>query len=450
VDFDPGPGIVNMTGSNFDAFVCKISSSGNFIWAKQFSGAYAQIVCGLETDASGNIYTAGYFNDSTDFDPGPGTYKLGTLNTYFAAFVCKLDASGNFIWAKKMGGDQQQQGLGDVAKAMTIDQAGNVYVAGAFDGTEDFDPGPGVVNLVAPFNYQSFVVKLDVSGNLVWAKETGGTTTSDYMRAQAIAVNASGNVYYAGDFIGGFDFDPGPGTTILGTGSDGQVFISELDPSGNFLWAEAFTGTGVTNQATDMTLDATGNIYITGHFAHTVDFDPGSTVYNLTTTYDQTYFAKLNAAGNFIWVKTFENGNSAGTSILLDASGSIYLTGELGDYWTVDFDPGPGVYNLTPAVGYSDAYVCKLSPADLGVQDENAVNNLFLYPNPSNNVLMIQNPTGKKMSLRLYSISGAFINSYEMEGFEKQIDVAALSNGMYFLTAETDAGKVIHKIQIAH
>jgi hypothetical protein len=446
VDFDPGPATFNMiSNSYFDIFICKISPAGNFIWAKQISGTLSDIISEIDTDAFGNILAIGWFCDSIDFDPGPGTYKLGTPSTVnFAIFACKLDASGNLVWAKKMGGDDQQLGWSDIPRAVKVDASGNIYITGNYDGAEDFDPGPGIFMLNSPVVFHAFIVKLDASGNFIWAKECGGNVSGEYMRGNTIAINASGDVYYAGDFKGTFDFDPGPGTTILSPGSGEHTFIIKLDASGNFTWAKAFTGIG--DVEVRMTLNSVGDLYFTGTCYGTVDFDPGPAVNSFYAPSSRTYITKLDPSGNFTWVKIFESGVNNGFAIELDAFESIYLTGVAGI--NVDFDPGPAVYNV-PVMQYGDAYVCKLSPPNLGVQ-ENGINNLPVYPNPANSILTIQNPSAEKTKLALYTIAGELINVFEMENSGIQIDVSSLATGMYFLIAETTQGKTIAKIQVAH
>ena len=76
--------------------------------------------------------------------------------------------SPNLAWAKGMGGINS-----DVGRSVTVDGAGNVYTTGYFEGTVDFDPNAGVLNLTSAGGLDIFVSKLDVTGNLVWAKGMG-------------------------------------------------------------------------------------------------------------------------------------------------------------------------------------------------------------------------------------------------------------------------------------
>ena len=151
----------------------------------------------IAVDSSGNIYTTGFFRGTADFDPGVGVTNL-TATGEIDAFVSKLDSTGALIWAKSFGGDDEIY-----SKSIAVDSSGNVYTAGYFIGTADFDPGPGTTNLItvsAPsvYNFDVFVSKLDSSGNFIWAKSFGGSLL-DY--GNAIAVDSSGSVYTTGYFL---------------------------------------------------------------------------------------------------------------------------------------------------------------------------------------------------------------------------------------------------------
>jgi Secretion system C-terminal sorting domain len=156
-DFDPGPGIYNLTGNSNskDAFIQKLDASGNFIWAKNVGSTLADQGCSINVDATGNVYTAGFFKSTGDFDPGPGVYNL-TASGMDDIFFLKLDASGNFSWALKFGA-----GINDQGYASLTAVGGSVYASGFFGQTVDFDPGPGTWNLTSAGANDVFVIKLN-------------------------------------------------------------------------------------------------------------------------------------------------------------------------------------------------------------------------------------------------------------------------------------------------
>lgn len=350
VDFDPGPGTFTLPSAGSESFISKLDAAGNFIWAKKL-GVDASGMS-INIDGSGNILTTGLFNGIADFDPGPATYTLAAAGPYLDIFISKLDASGNFVWAKQINGTAN-----DIAHSLTLDALGNVYTTGAYNGTADFDPGPSSYTLYSAASSQNFVLKLDASGNFVWTKQFSVT---GYSKGYSIALDASGNVYTTGHFKGTADFDPGPATsTLASVGNSMDIFVSKLDAAGNFVWVKQMGGTGL-DDGHAISLDAAGNVYCTGYFSGTANFDPGPGTYTLTSGGTQNMFiSKLNSAGNFIWAKHFNSaGYGSGYSIGFDAAGNVYTTGYL--IMPTDFDPGPGTYTLNSVGTNHDIYISKL------------------------------------------------------------------------------------------
>ncbi|SVE51796.1 uncharacterized protein METZ01_LOCUS504650, partial [marine metagenome] len=232
---------------------------------------------------------------TVDFDPGSGTTNL-TSNGGKDVFVSKLDSSGDLVWAKSFGGTSTESGYG------AVDSSGNVYTTGTFRNTVDFDPGAGTANLTSNGIYDVFVSKLDSSGNYVWAKSFGGTN-SDVGRS--VAVDSSGNVYTTGYFKSTpGDFDPGSGTANLTSNGVHDVFVSKLDSSGNYVWAKSFGGSGH-DYGHSVAVDSSGNVYTTGFFNGTVDFDPGAgTAENTSTGGIDVFVSKLDSSGDYVWAKS--------------------------------------------------------------------------------------------------------------------------------------------------
>ena len=321
-----------------------------FEWAKSMGGSSFDSGVSITTDASGNVYTTGFFYATVDFDPGVGTLSL-TPSGGADIYIQKLDANGTLLWAKSMGGTGDDYGM-----SITTDALGNVYTTGNFRDTVDFDPGVGVLNLTSAGLYDMFIQKLDPNGNLLWAKSLGG---SGFDQGVSITTDALGNVYTTGDFDTIVDFDPGVGTLNLTSAGVSDIFIQKLDANGNLIWAKSMGGTSE-DFGHAITTDALGNVYTTGWFSAIVDFDPGTGTLNLTTAgiYD-IFIQKLDANGNLIWAKSMGGtGDDYGTSITVDALGNVYTTGYFETI--VDFDPGVGTLNLTSA-GASDIFIQKLS-----------------------------------------------------------------------------------------
>ena len=285
-DFDTGVGVFNLVAAgSMDCFVSKLNSAGGFVWAKNMGGSGgSDYGYSIALDASGNVYTTGWFNVLTDFDPGPGTFNL-TPAGVDDIFISKLNSAGNFVWAKQIGGVSYEFGC-----AVAIDATGNVITTGGFQGTVDFDPGIGVFNLASGGGNNIYVSKLDASGNFVWAKSMNGTGTTDAGRA--IVVDASNNIYLTGWFSGATDFDPGVGVYNMSPIGSNDIFLSKLDPSGNFVFASRF-GDVSDDQGKSIVLDASGVIYTTGYYGGTIDFDPSVNVFNITAQGQDMYVLKI-------------------------------------------------------------------------------------------------------------------------------------------------------------
>ena len=350
VDFDPGAGVMNLTSQGHDdIFVKKLDSLGNLVWVKSVGGTSFDGGYSIAVDAQGNVYTTGYFVGTVDFDPGAGTVNL-TSQGGSDIFIQKLDALGDLVWAKSVGGTGNDNG-----RSIAVDAQGNVYTTGDFRGIVDFDPGAGTADLTSQGENDVFIQKLDALGDLIWAKSVGETS---YDYGYSIAVDVLGNVYTTGYFSGTVDFDPGAGTVNLTSQGGNDIFIQKLDALGDLVWAKSVGGTGNDN-GRSIAVDAQGNVYTTGDFRGTVDFDPGAGIVNLTSQGGSDIFIqKLDALGDLVWVKSM-GGNSTdfGESIAVDSQGNVYTTGDFRGI--VDFDPGAGTTNLT-SQGEIDFFIQKL------------------------------------------------------------------------------------------
>jgi hypothetical protein len=320
-----------------------------FSWAKKFGDTGYENLSSLVADGLGNVYSTGGFQNTVDFDPGPGTFTLSTTNGP-GMFLLKLDAAGNFLWVKQIGGF-----------SIKLDALGNIYIAGSFQGTVDFDPGVGTFNLTSAGNTDIFVCKLDAGGNFIWAKNMGGTN-AEY--AYEIAVDASYNVYTTGYFTSFFaDFDPGSGSYYLFPNGLSDIFVSKLDASGNFLWAKQIGGSNL-DLGGSIAVDGVGNAIVVGTFSSTViDFDPGPGSYTLSNNGGMDFFIeKLDPAGNFSWAKAIGGAtDDAAISVFADLSGYIYTTGYFSGS-NVNFDPISGTFSMS-SFGGNDVFISKYDPS---------------------------------------------------------------------------------------
>jgi hypothetical protein len=446
-DFDPGAGTFNLTSSSMDAYVAKLDAlTGNLVWAKQFRTSFLVEPGTIAVDQNGNVITVGHFEGIVDFDPGAGSFNLSGDGAY----ICKLDSAGNLVWAKQLAHPTSQSPESQCgAKSVILDKAGNVYCTGYFIDTVDFDPGVGNYNLVGEYFGDAFICKLDASGNFKWAKSFYGNGNES---GSAIALDASENVYTIGILNATADLDPGVGVFNLSSAGIGNFdgYISKLNAAGDFVWAKQLGGAvGSGLFISSIVLDADSNVVIIGNFSQTVDFDPGSGSYNLSTSgsYD-VFISKLDNSLNFVSTIQFAgSGFNDGRSLAIDNKGSIYATGQFKA--TTDFDPQTAVFNLLSA-GSDDIFIIKLqndlSPTT-SISENSWNSKINLYPNPTTGALTIESEkTFEKASVIVRNAIGQeiFSNTYASTNhISLRLDTAP---GVYFIEIIDEAKVAILKV----
>lgn len=353
VDLDPGPAVQSFTalGAN-DEFILKMDASRNVIWIKQFASNATADFLAITTDATGNVYVTGSFNNTFDFDPGTGIANLVSVGVQ-DAFALKLDQDGNFLWAGRTASSTNT----DQGNSIAVDAVGNVYTTGIFSGVSDFDPSAAVFNLTGAGSNDFYVSKLDNTGAFVWAVSVGGTGDD---QANFLDVDDSGNVFVTGGFSSLVDFDPGAGITTATAAGGTDIFILSLDTDKVFRFVKT-VGSGSSETGQSINVDAISNLKISGRFSATVDFDPGAGTFNLAPG-SGIFDLVLTSNGNFVSASARPGSlanpsNSTGNLVALDGAGNVYTTG--GFVGSFDIDPSCEVFTLTSAGG-TDIFVRKV------------------------------------------------------------------------------------------
>ena len=189
-----------------------------------------------------------------------------------------------------------------------------------------------------------------------WLAQQG---TGGFLTTNNMCTDNSGNLYKVGHFSLSPDFDPTSGTNNISSNGASDIFIQKFDALGNLLWVKTVGGTG-TDAGKDVAVDVLGNVYITGTFYDTVDFNPSnSTVNKISSGYEDAFVLKLNSVGDFQWVKTAGGtGPDVSHALSLDNSANVYVTGVYDS--SASFDLLAAGSSLT-SNGLYDAFVWKLS-----------------------------------------------------------------------------------------
>jgi len=254
---------------------------------------------------------------------------------------CEKQGDIKHLWSKRFGGYVIDEG-----HSISVDSDSNIYIIGNFySSTIDFGGGT-----LTNAGYQDiFLAKFDSNGNHLWSKSFGG---SSYDYGQSVSVDSSGNVYITGWFESS-TIDFGGGTLTNAGGWD--IFLAKFDSNGNHLWSKRFGGSS-DDLGSSVSVDSSGNVYITGWFwSSTIDFGGGALI---NVGLNDIFLVKFDNNGNHKWSKRFGGGDwDEGYSVSVDISGNVYGTG-LFSGSNIDFGGCP----LSSAGGTTDIYIIKYAP----------------------------------------------------------------------------------------
>ncbi len=512
VDFDYGSDEFNLVSNGlYDVFITKTDTNGNLIWGKSLGGSDYDYPTSIVSDIDGNIYITGSFIGTVDFDPGLDVFNLTSTNNYYDIFILKLDASGNFLWVKSLGGNDFEEIV-----ALSIDNLGNLVGVGFFYGFPDdetgevepidFDPSPNEFFLTSEGDSNTFVLKLDSDGNFINAFRFGGASYLNIVND--FKISASGEMFIVGSFQGTADFNPNDlEEYILTSGSDPEdgsisMFLCHLGANGEFINAFATSGIGKVWKSA-IEIDNSDNIYLTGYFESSVNFkmhpNDEDQVYSANTNFN-SYIMKLDYFGNRQWVKstggvnylisldiTLDNNQNIFTTgffdgnvdfnpsdeeefnleinsinaqdsflqmldsdgefldafafggvdfiddalVSSDSSSNIYLSAHYNN--SVDVNPLLSEELTIDSEGYRDSYLIKLSSENLGLSEFSGLDELSIYPNPTNdwiNFTEVSKIAGKPYTIT--TISGKVI-AKDTIPFDYKLSIRSLSQGVYFL-----------------
>lgn len=254
----PINGNVNFGGNTYigtgnSIFTAKYNTNGVFQWFRRSTPGTGEIlvVRNIAADPSGKVTIVGHFTGNTAFGLTTLT-SAGGLD----AFVAQYDAAGNLLWAKRMGGVEN-----DIAHDIAIDSENNVIVLGYFQATLNINSN----TLISAGEYDVFIVKFSSTGVLGWITRDGGTKNEE---VQAIAVDAEDNIYISGDFEKPSTF----GSTILSGKGGATIFLAKYTKNGDFVWAKELGGEGQ-QSIVKIAADTKGNLYGVGYFNYDFIFD---------------------------------------------------------------------------------------------------------------------------------------------------------------------------------
>jgi hypothetical protein len=323
-----GDNVVTSNGDS-DIYVAKLDMNGNWLWATTAGGNLEDIGRNIALDSEGNIYVAGQFKGTALF----GDIEL-LSNGNADAFVAKLDADGNWLWAKAGG-----SALEDCTHDISISATGEVCITGFVSESATF----GQFNVEQVGFKDTFLARLDSNGTWLGASLYGGTNNDE---GRCIEHDDSGNIILGGVFTNTLTLG---GTTLESNGWS-DVFIAKMDNPGNWLWAKRCGGdTNYLDEIADISVNTSSTIAITGVYFGSAEF--GETTLESAGGQD-LFVASIDDAGSWLWVsRAGGSGSDSGMGVHIDSDGKTFVTGDFQD--TVSFGDhmltGHGIWDIFTA-----------------------------------------------------------------------------------------------------
>ena len=325
VDFNPGAGDSSVFTSSYSSYLLKLDTDGNFEWVKTFITNGQTYPGDFTIDSLGNLYTTGYFRGNCNF---AGVSANSSSGASYDMYVAKHDPNGNALWVEKAGDGSSTYTYG---RSIEVDHNGNVYTTGSFHGSVNFGPQ----NETSGGYYDVYILKLDPNGSFTWVKTFSGKGNAGSRGGSNLKVDNQNDIYVIGYYTDTTDFDPGAGTTNLVSNGSYDMFLEKLDSNGQMIWVRSVGGSGF-DGAGAIYID-NDYLYIGGYFSDSANFDSwGSPMTFRAAGNWDAFIEKLDLAGNIIWVKPFGgNDDEAVSSIHVD-KGQIYSTGVFSDTCNFD------------------------------------------------------------------------------------------------------------------
>ncbi|MCK4636152.1 MAG: Ig-like domain-containing protein [Candidatus Moranbacteria bacterium] len=338
IDFDFTNGIDNYTPSETTAiFITKHNADGSYGWTRIINTPQYATINGnvIATDSLGNVYMTGHFIGTTDFD-NVGSGDIKTPSGSSDIFITKYSADGSYNWTKQIGGT----GTVEISQDIVVNDAGDMFVTGYFYGIVDFDDTTGVDSHVASNGGSIFISKYNADGSYGWTRSAKGED-SVLKEGNGIAIDSFNNVYITGHIEGIIDLDGTAGVDNYTANGSSDIFITKYSADGSYNWSRVFgspkTGNDSNDEGRSIVVNDSGEVFVSGVFHDTVDFDGTVGIDNLTASYLSSHFlTKYNSDGSYEW--TIEVGGTSwyGSDIEIYNDGIILI--EEGAGRTIRYD----------------------------------------------------------------------------------------------------------------
>ncbi|WP_104985950.1 hypothetical protein [Sorangium cellulosum] len=299
----PGDAAPLTSSGGTDIFVAKFDHDGLAVWATQLGGAGDDHVSAVAIDADGSPVIAGHFEGTTQLGGEPLVSAGGA-----DAFVAKLDGAGAPVWIARLGGEGDQR-----ATSVAYDAAGDVLLAGRFEGEMELDGVP----LASAGGADAFVARLSAAGDPLWIHRFGD---AGHDEASAVTVDGAHRVIVTGSFEGAADFGGGP--LVSAGGAD--AFVAQFDAAGLPLYSFRLGDEGE-QAGRSLSAGPSETVALGGLFQGSIEL--GDQVLTSSGVRD-VFWAKLDAGGHpLLFGRAGDGGDQRHVEVASATSGAIGLAG---------------------------------------------------------------------------------------------------------------------------
>lgn len=263
-------------------------------------------------------------------------------------------------YAAQLGGTGDDKGF-----AVAIGPNNEHYFTGHIAAPGDLDLSGPDGSVTTSGGFDMFLTKRGSDGTFIWGFNVGNAL---YTIGRELTIASNGDIIVIGTFNGTVDLDPGPGVGTVSSSGGSGTFIVRYTDQGQFLWARQFSGQvpGASCTPRSVAVDTNDDIIVTGYFTNSIDFNPGAFPADSVLTYLGTdtdgFVCKLDANGDFIWVRGLQGTAEIWSStVAIDPSNNVILGG-YASFGDVDLDPGLGVVMMNTSPGTRDGWLIKLDP----------------------------------------------------------------------------------------
>jgi hypothetical protein len=305
----------NTLAGDWDAYLVKFDGAGMRLWGTYYGGASADFGQSCATDASGNVYLAGYTASTSGIASG-GHQNVHGNSGGFDTFLVKFDAAGVRQWGTYYGGTGNESN-----GYCAVDADNHIYLSGITNSNASI-ASLGHQNSIAGIA-SAFLVKFYPNGVRQWGTYYGGP---DQTFASSCTTDGNNNVYLAGRTRATSGIASGGHQNTYAGGNE-DAFLVKFNASGTRLWGTYYGGTG-NDFGESCATDGNGNVYLAGYTGSTSAIASGGhqNTYG-GSTYD-AYLVKFNAAGTRLWGTYYGGvGTEEGRSCATDGSGNVYVAG---------------------------------------------------------------------------------------------------------------------------